>query len=107
MSYAKNRVPRLRVGRIDGQVWLRHLARIPLEDRLQLPVWFVVMSSRVEAMAEAAGWKTIGEMVRHPESNISRRRNMGKKAISELKADLALAGLNLGMYFEPKYRDWQ
>jgi len=71
------------------------------EDRLrkllETPVDELELSVRSSNCLDAAGIKTLGELVQKTESEMLKYRNFGRKSLSELQNVLAKYGLHFGM----------
>jgi len=70
---------------------------LPLNEHLIKSVEELELSVRSYNCLEAAGIKTIRQLVPNTESEMLKYRNFGKKSLSEIKRVLAEMGLSLGM----------
>ena len=67
---------------------------------LDKPVAELELSVRAANMLEAAGIKTVRELVAKTESEMLRYRNFGRKSLNEIKSILQEMGLDFGMEFD-------
>ena len=67
---------------------------------LDKPVAELELSVRAVNMLEAAGIKTVRELVAKTESEMLRYRNFGRKSLNEIKSILQEMGLDFGMEFD-------
>ncbi len=68
-----------------------------LEKKMQLTIQDVGLSVRAINCLEAANISTIGELVKHSESDLLKVRSFGKTSLREVKRKLTDLGLSMGM----------
>lgn len=73
-----------------------------LYSKLRLPITELELSVRASNCLKDANIKTIGELVRKPESELLEFRNFGKKSLTEIQDILKAMGLGLGMKVDVK-----
>ena len=73
-----------------------------LYTKLRLPISELELSVRSANCLKDANIKTIGELVRRPESELLEFRNFGKKSLTEIADLLKGMGLSLGMKVDSK-----
>ncbi len=73
-----------------------------LYSKLRLPITELELSVRASNCLRDANIKTIGELVRKPESELLEFRNFGKKSLTEIHDILKAMGLGLGMKVDVK-----
>ncbi len=73
-----------------------------LYAKLRLPISELELSVRSSNCLKEANIKTIGDLVRKPESELLNFRNFGKKSLNEINDILKAMGLHLGMKVDLK-----
>ncbi|MCX8060381.1 MAG: DNA-directed RNA polymerase subunit alpha [Aquificaceae bacterium] len=73
-----------------------------LSDKLSLPVEELDISQRALNSIKRMGIATIGDLVRLTEEDLKSTKNVGRKAINEIKEALKQMGLYLGMDLESR-----
>jgi DNA-directed RNA polymerase subunit alpha len=71
-------------------------------EKLNMPITELELSVRSSNCLREAKIKTIGDLVKKPETEMLKYRNFGKKSLSEINKILSEMGLRLGMYAEKK-----
>ena len=73
-----------------------------LYDKLRLPISELELSVRSSNCLKDANIKSIGDLVRKPESELLGFRNFGKKSLTEINELLKGMGISLGMKVDVK-----
>lgn len=73
-----------------------------LEHKLSTPITELELSVRAANCINAAGIKSICDLVQKTEAEMLKYRNFGKKSLTEIKLKLAEMGLSLGMDLSKK-----
>jgi DNA-directed RNA polymerase subunit alpha len=68
-----------------------------MREKLKLPISVLDPSVRAENCLAAANIQTLGELVRHAESDLLKIKNFGKTSMKEIKKKLTDMNLSLGM----------